>query len=196
MTALDDERRRYFRMDDLIGMRYRLLSEGETQLSMQTKPSSLKNLLSQIDAEISVALAHAKKSDPNTHEVLTLLNQKLNLVIGHSVVTNTEDLTSIRACQVNLSACGIAFPCASTAKLNQHIEIELSLHQGNVHLVLIAAVIACDDLIDEVNENTHLIRADFINISDVDQEHLIQYVIKRQAQELSGRREAKMQLPG
>ncbi|MFT7371877.1 MAG: hypothetical protein ACI9T9_000556 [Oleiphilaceae bacterium] len=191
MTVLDDERRRYFRMNDLIGLRYRLLSEGETQLAMQAKPSALKNLLSQVEDEIIVALAQIKNTDSNTYHVLNLFNQKLNLVMGQGVVKNAEDLTCIRACQVSLSACGIAFPCSSAAKLNQHIEIELSLNQGNVHLSLIAAVIACEDALDEVNENTQLIRADFISISDVDQEHLIQYIIKRQGQQLGGQRKAK-----
>jgi hypothetical protein len=194
MSALDDERRRYFRMNDLIGMRYRLMSEGETQLAMQAKPSSLKNLLSQVDEEITVALAQVKNTNPNSYHILSLLNQKLNLVIGQGIVKNAEDLTFIRACQVNLSACGIAFPCSSVENLNQHIQIELSLNQGSVQLTLIAAVISCEEALDEVNGNTHLIRADFINISDVDQEHLIQYIIKRQAQQLGEQREAKLLL--
>lgn len=194
MTALEDERRRYFRMNDLIGMRYRLLSEGEAEVAMQAKPSSLKNLLSQVDEEITVALAQIKTTDSSTYRVLNLFNQKLNLVMGQGLVKNSEDLAFIRACQVNLSACGIAFPCSDAAKLNQHVELELSLNQGSIHLILLAAVISCDDSLDEVNGNTHLIRADFINIPDVDQEHLIQYIIKRQAQQLGGQREAKMLL--
>ena len=193
MTAPHDERRRYFRVNDLIGIRYRLLSEGETHLSMQAKPSSLKSILSQMDETITVALAKIKNTDSNSYHVLNLLNQKINLVVGPGLVNhkNDEDVACMRACQVNVSACGIAFPCSSIAKLNQHIEIELSLYQSNVHITLIAAVTVCEEYLDEVNENTHLIRADFINISDIDQERLIQYVIKRQALQLSERREAK-----
>jgi len=191
MTAPHDERRRYFRVNDLIGIRYRLLSEGETHLAMQAKPSSLKNLLSQMDEDIIVALAQIKNTNANTYHVLNLFNQKINLVVGQGFVNNDEDVACMRACQVNVSACGIAFPCSSPAKLNQHIEIELNLYQSNVNITLIAAVIACEECLDEVNENTQLIRADFISISDVDQECLIQYVIKRQALQLSEQREAK-----
>jgi len=194
MTAPHDERRRYFRVNDLIGIRYRILSEGETELAMQAKPSSLKSLLSQMDEGITVALAQIKNTDSDAYHVLHLLNQKLNLVIGHGFVKSDENAACMRACEVNLSACGIAFPCSSPAQLNQHIEIELSLYQSNVHITLVVAVIACEDYLDEVNDNTHLIRANFINISDVDQEHLIQYVIKRQAQQLSELREAKVLL--
>ena len=191
MTAPQDERRRYFRVNDLIGIRYRALSESETQRAIHAKPSSLKNLLSQMDEDIIVALAQVKNTDSDAYHVLNLLNQKINLVIGHGFVKSDEGIESMRACEVNLSACGIAFPCSTPAKLNQHLEIELSLYQSNIHITLIAAVIACEDLIDEVNENTHLIRADFINISDIDQEQLIQYVIQRQAQQLTEQREAK-----
>lgn len=194
MTALENERRRYFRMNDLIGMRYRLLSEGETQLAIEAKPSSLKNLLSQVDEELTIALAQIKHTDSKTYHVLNVFNQKLNLVMGQGEeksTINDKNLACIRACQVNLSACGIAFPAYSPAKLNQHIEIELNLNQGNINLTLLAAVISCEDALDEVNENTHIIRADYIDISDVDQEYLIQYIIKRQAQQLGGKRAAK-----
>ena len=80
MNAIEDERRRYFRMDDLIGMRFRPLSDDETQQASQAKPSSLKSLLSQMDEEITIALSHIKNSDSNAHHVLSLFNQKLNLV--------------------------------------------------------------------------------------------------------------------
>jgi len=191
MTAPHDERRRYFRVNDLIGIRYRILSEGEAQIAIQAKPSSLKSLLSQMDEDITVALSKVKNTDSDAYHVLSLFNQKINLVIGHGFVKDDENVACMRACQVNLSACGIAFPCSSPAKLNQHLEIELSLYQSNIHITLVAAVIACEDYLDEVNENKYLIRADYINISDVDQEHLIQYVIKRQAQQLTEQREAK-----
>lgn len=192
MNAIEDERRRYFRMDDLIGMRFRPLSDDETQQASQAKPSSLKSLLSQMDEEITVALSRTQKSDPEAYHIMSLFNQKLNLIMGHGLIGGDESLASLRACRVNLSACGIAFPSASAVELNQYIEIELSLNQGNMHITLIAAVIACEGYVDKVNNHTHLIRADFSNISDVDQEHLIQYVIKRQAQQLSDQREARL----
>jgi len=191
MTTLQHERRRYFRVSDLIGVRYRFLSDNEAELAIQAQPSSLKSLLSQMDEQIIVALAKLKNTEPEVHTILDLYNRKIDLMIGHGLANTSEDTAeSMRACQVNLSACGIAFPCSEIASLNQHVEIELSLYQSNVNLQLLAAVIACEDYIDEVNEHTHLIRADFINISDVDQEQLIQYVIKRQAQQLSEQRES------
>ncbi len=190
MTAQQDERRRYFRVSDLIGVRYRLLSSNETELAVQAQPSSLKGVLSQMDGQIAIALASLKKYNAEIHTLLDLYNQKINLVIGHGLAGIDEvEAEPMRACQVNLSACGISFPSPDFATLNQHVEIELNLYQSNVNLRLIAAVIACEDYLDEVNKNTHLIRANFVNISDTDQELLIQYVIKRQAQQLNEQRE-------
>jgi len=190
MTAQQDERRRYFRVSDLIGVRYRLLSSNETELAVQAQPSSLKGVLSQMDGQIAIALASLKKYNAEIHTLLDLYNQKINLVIGHGLAGIDEvEAEPMRACQVNLSACGISFPSPDFATLNQHVEIELNLYQSSVNLRLIAAVIACEDYLDEVNKNTHLIRANFVNISDTDQELLIQYVIKRQAQQLNEQRE-------
>ena len=161
MTTLQHERRRYFRVSDLIGVRYRFLSDDETDLAVQAQPSSLKSLLSQMDEQIIIALAKLKNTEPEVHTLLDLYNRKIDLMIGHGLANTSEDTAeSMRACQVNLSACGIAFPSSEFASLNQHIEIELSLYQSNVNLQLLAAVIACEGYIDEVNEHTHLIRAD------------------------------------
>lgn len=131
--------------------------------------------------------------NPEVAHLLDLYNQKINLAFGHGLADKTQDTEfSIRACQVNLSACGIAFPCAEFAPLNQHIAIDLTLYPNNLRLQLLAAVIACDD-IDDTNgdvdrEHAYLVRADFVHITDADQELLVQHIIRRQAQQLSEER--------
>jgi len=194
MIDQGDERRRYFRVSDLIGMSYRFLSEGERELVAQAQPSSLKGLLGQIEKQINVALLSLRTAHPDVAHLLDLYNQKINLAFGHGLADKEQDPErSVRARQVNLSACGIAFPCSEFASLNQHMAIDLTLYPSNIRLQLTAAVIACDEVdtvinIDADGENPYLIRADFVHISDTDQEILVQHVIKRQAQQLSDQR--------
>lgn len=184
------ERRRYFRVTDLVGLRYRFLSDGETDLAVQAQPSSLKSLLSQIEHQISTDLTVIKHSHPEIHNVLDLFNQKINLAFGHGVASGDEDdlEQSTSACKVNLSACGIAFPSEQSAALNQHVHLELTLYPSNSRLQLLAAVIACDGLDESVDGKSYLVRADFVNVSEMDQEILVQHVIKRQVQVLKEQR--------
>lgn len=193
MVAESKERRRYFRVSDLVGMRYRFLTEGEKELATMAQPSSLKGLLGQIESQINVALLSLKTVNPEVAHLLDLYNQKINLAFGHGLADKTQDAEfSLRACQVNLSACGIAFPCTEFAPLNQYIAIDLTLYPNNIRLQLIAAVIAChevDSISDGVDgENAYLIRADFVQLADADQELLVQHILRRQAQQLNEQR--------
>ncbi len=187
----ENERRRYFRVSDLVGLRYRFLSEGETDLAVQTQSTSLKGLLSQIEHQIATDLSILKNSHPEIHNILDLFNQKINLAFGHGLSSAEEDDLehSTSACQVNLSACGIAFPVAENVELNQHVHIELTLYPSNIRLQLLGAVIACDELAESLESASFLVRADFVNVSEIDQETLVQHVIKRQVQLLKELRE-------
>ncbi len=191
VTKSNEERRRFFRVTDLVGLKYKLLDEGETDLAIQSQPASLKNLLSQMESDIATHLAMVKNTQPEVHKVLDVLNQKLNLAIGHGLLadehSDAEGATKAR--KVNLSACGIAFPAADSAQLNQHLSIELTLYPSNMRLQLLAATIACEELTEPVEGHTHLIRADFVDVPDLDHEKLVQHVIKRQVQELKSSRE-------
>jgi c-di-GMP-binding flagellar brake protein YcgR len=183
------ERRRYFRVTDLVGLRYQLLSEDEQALAIQAQPSSLKDLLKQINNEILTNLAFIQTSQPEVHRLLDLLNQKVNLALGADNHNQDQDLESANnICSVNLSACGLAFPVEKPANLNQYMSIELTLYPNNIRLTLLAAVIACDRYEEDNEKNKYIIRANYVDISDANQEVLVQHVIKRQAMQLKQQR--------
>lgn len=183
------ERRRYFRVTDLVGLRYQFLSQDEQALAIQAKPSSLKDLLKQIDNEVLANLALIQVSQPEVHRLLDLLNQKINLAFGSDILNQDEDFESgNNVCSVNLSACGLAFPTDKPATLNQYISLELTLYPNNIRLTLLAAVISCDRYEEESERNKYIIRADYVDISDANQEVLVQHVIKRQAMQLKQQR--------
>jgi c-di-GMP-binding flagellar brake protein YcgR len=187
---MQNERRRYFRVTDLVGISYRFLTENESELAAQAQPASLKHLLGQIEDQINVVLQSLRYREPDIHQVLELFNQKINLAFGHGLADRDQELgQSMRACRVNISASGIGFPSPEPAHLNQHIELDLTLFPSNIRLHLIAAVIACEEFEAPEDDNRYLLRADFVNISDADQELLVQHVIKRQATQLKELRE-------
>ena len=190
MLNMQIERRRYFRVTDLVGISYRFLSGDESDLATQAQPATLRNLLAQMDEQIAVLLQSLRHREPDVHQLLNLFNQKINLAFGHGLADkDQENGQSMRACRVNISASGIGFPSPDKASLNQHIELDLTLFPSNIRMRLIAAVISCDEYALPEDENRYLIRADFVNIADADQELLVQHVIKRQAMQLKESRE-------
>lgn len=183
------ERRRYFRVTDLVGLRFQLLSQDEQSLAIQAKPSSRKDLLAQIDNEILANLALIQNSLPEVHQLLDLLNQKINLALEGDSASDSEHDASSNICSVNLSACGLAFPSEEAVTLNQYISLELTLYPNNIRLTLLAAVISCDRRDGEDDAHKYVIRANFVDISDANQEVLVQHVIKRQAAQLKQKRD-------
>jgi len=184
----NQERRRYFRVTDLVGLRYQFLSQDEQALAIQAKPNSRKDLLKQIDNEVLANLALIQTAQPEVHRLLDLLNQKVNLALGNDDVEEDELDVNGNICSVNLSACGLAFPTNKPATLNQYISLELTLYPNNTRLTLLAAAISCDRYEEESERNKYIVRADFVDISDANQEVLVQHVIKRQALQLKQQR--------
>ena len=170
MLKSNQERRRYFRVTDLVGLRYQFLSQDEQALVIQAKPSSLKDLLKQIDNEVLANLAMIQSSQPEVYRLLDLLNQKINLALGNDKNQDADLDSTSNICSVNLSACGLAFPADKPASLNQYMSLELILYPNNVRLTLLAAAIACDRYEEDSERNKYIIRVDFVDISDANQE--------------------------
>lgn len=182
------ERRRYFRVTDLIGLRYQLLSEDQQALAVQSKPGSLKDLLKEIDSQLMASMAIIQSNHSEVARALDLLNQKINLALNSEQLIDNEALEHNALVSVNLSACGLAFSADHSINLNQYLALELTLYPNNIRLNLMAAVIGCDQYQEEDDKTRYLIRANFIDISDASQEVLVQHVIKRQAQQLKQQR--------
>lgn len=143
MVNQGNERRRYFRVNDLVGIHYRFLSESERDSAITAQPTNLQTVLGQLENEITCTLESIKSSSPDVYHVLDLFNQKINLAFGHGIADQSLDAgMSVRACQVNISACGIAFPSAEAAQLNQYVELDLTLYPSNLRVQLVAAVIS------------------------------------------------------
>lgn len=184
------ERRRYFRVNDLVGLKYRFLSLADRELAIAAQPHSLNNLLATMDSEIEVILASLEHSHPDLKRLLELYNEKINLAFGHGLADHgVDNPDAVKAQAVNISACGIAFACDEMPGLNQGVALDVTLYPSNTRLQLLASVIACDPNKDETSNEAYVIRANFEHLSDAEQETLVQHVIKRQATMLKSSKE-------
>ena len=191
MQNNQQERRRYFRIVDQVAIGYRRLSDEEGAVT-GIGINSPAALIVQLENQISASLETLRSAQPQVHELLELFNRKINLVLSlDEAISEPESEQKKRSQQVNISACGIAFPSHEQLQPNDKILLDLTLFPSNVCLKLIAVVIGSDLLEEPIGDDAYIIRADFVEITSNEQEVLVQHVIKRQTLQLKERREAR-----
>jgi hypothetical protein len=203
MPEKQDERRRYFRVTDHVGLSVKVLSASERELSIAGEVRSPDNMLSKIDIGIRKLTASIRKRDEELAMALSLLNKKIDMLLVSGSNEGQENSSSqFKNELVNISACGIAFPWSKDIALAQSLELGIKLYPSEEIIFVMASVVGCErrdafasDLSeDEVEEFTRVpfwIRADFEDLRGSGQELLVQHVIQRQAQELQRKRAEK-----
>lgn len=179
------ERRRFFRVSDSLGVKYTLLDDIHAVESSEVAYEL--DALVDLENKISAALEPLRAHHPQLLEVLSLFNQKINLSFNRE---NRQDQFKTLE-HVNLSACGIAFPIEEQLSLNQLIKLDVILYPSHIMLTLKAAVIGCEALNSSDYQGGYLLRADFLDLEENDQEVLVQHVIKCQSQQLKRARESR-----
>ncbi|PID42976.1 MAG: hypothetical protein CSB48_07760 [Proteobacteria bacterium] len=206
------ERRRFFRITDKVLMSYRVVGDksndsNESNESEQSEQSGvagvstggIRHELNVLEEKLNKKMTRLRGDEPLIAEVLELFNQKINLLVGEdgkAISDSGEDDKQVM--EVNMSACGIAFPSSEKISVGALLVLNLTLTLSFVNLCLSAQVVGveerCIDSDDEaggLSRQPWVIRADFVDISEVDQELLIQNVIKRQSEQLKALREAR-----
>ena len=182
------ERRRYFRIDDTMGLAYTLLGPEEARAFVdrlgENGPGT--DYIANFDNRIEALLEAAKAETPVVAELVELLHRKLNFVIRQlDIDADLMRRVAYQLRQVNVSACGMAFSCEEPLPVDQALQLDLLLQPGDVHIPILARVIACDP---DAEEPCHFVRLDFEQIRPRDQELLIQHIVRRQSTLLRGSR--------
>lgn len=186
------ERRRYFRITDEMAISYRVLNDSDaTETGVNV--SSPSALIVQLENQITASLETMRTVQPQVHQLLELFNRKLNLVLSlDEALSEPISDQEKRSQEVNISACGIAFPSLEQLKPNQKILMDLMLFPSNINIKLEAVVIGCSPLKEPIGRDNYMTRADFLDITSSEQEVLVQHIIKRQTSQLKDRREARL----
>lgn len=192
---MSEERRRYFRIDDTVGVYLRRLTPEEVSAFAARNEEHGGNfdLASNFDNRIHTLLDACRIQNPVAAELLDLMNKKLNFVIQQMDV-DSEILHNIayELKQVNISACGMALATDERYQSGEAVQVELSLKPSELRIVLMARVIDCD-LFEQPDsaETRFFLRLEFSHINANDQELLIQHVVKKQSNQLKERRKAQ-----
>ncbi len=198
---IEQERRRYFRINDSMKMSYRLLAQEELETQdTDCLPQSPVAALSSMDKRIKELVQYFDTHAPEIAELCGLLNKKIDSVIELlAVESGLVHRIAYMIQEVNVSACGIAFKSIEAFTDETLLLIDMVLAPTDTHISAIGKVLSCgklhndkipaasaevldDEQDDELEEPcTYFLRVDFEKMSVTDQEILIQHLVKRQA---------------
>lgn len=180
----DKERRRYFRVDDEVALTLVPLSE---EYGGETVDEPAGDLQEQVHASLEIqlrqALADLRGKSPDVAHTLDLLNQKINLMHSQDVAHHLAPVVK----PVSLSACGIAFTWKESMKVGDQVLLHIFLMPMH-HLVKTEAqVVGVEANPDTASADPFILRLDFVSVTPMYQEMLIQHVVQRQSVHLRRR---------
>jgi c-di-GMP-binding flagellar brake protein YcgR len=185
--TLPDDRRRYFRISDNIGLAYQVMADHQITGTgaVRGEPVRISELLAEHDLAIAHLLQELRPQDPRVAELGARLNEKINCIVKQmELASRRGDQEAQKIVEVNISACGLGFQTVEAIPVGARVQLDMVLLPDNKPLLLQAVVIAC-----EPQAGGHYVRMDYVDLSAGDQELLIQHVVKRQGDLLREARE-------
>jgi len=186
----EQDRRRYFRINDWVGLSYCVLGQQDLEhcVDADNVQISSAQILSTIDSELSSALNVLWQSNPQAANVIGLVNKKLDFIAAELELDYLQgSLLNHEQTQVNISACGMAFECNEQIDAGQILELNLLLKPANSKLKLQGCVNACERIPGD-SAKPYLLRLDFVGTDAHMREELIQHIVRRQSILLSEQR--------
>ena len=179
---MSDERRRFFRIDDEAEVSFKTISDEEYITWSEGQQDEESEALAKIDSELGIALSNLKSQQPQLAKICELLNQKINLTMtAHSNAHGFIDEGELKS--INLSACGIAFHSDEDLIQDQSILLQLKLKPSNVSIVTTGKVIDTG-----AGNGKNIIRIDFQNLGENNQDLLMQHLFHVQSRVLKKQR--------
>ena len=194
-VALEDERRRFFRIEDLMHLSYREIDESELDRKVEllekgmVEQFMINSSLAAITADMAATLRKVEVTDPDVASYLKSLDRKIDLV-GKAFMADEVSVGENQAAPVNLSASGIAFETEEPIAEGTNIELKMLLMPTFTGILTYGKVIG--NVKSETEGKTcNQVRIDFTHVREEDRDMLIRHVIRKQGDMLRERRIAR-----
>jgi len=181
-----NERRGYFRINDIVGLSYSVLEDGGSV----HKPADagtvmpLTGILAEIDNNFSQAVNILWQENPTVAQALGALNKKISIVAAHTLQPDDHVMDSYEEIMVNISGSGIGFHCTESLAPKTRIRMSLLLQPSNTELKLNGSVIACENQSSDEKRPYYWMRVCFDDTNPAAIEQLIQHVVQKQYAQL------------
>ena len=181
------ERRKYYRINDVVLLRYELIPEPpEGQQPPQDTGGleiSTGSLLAELDRELNKSINAVWRDSPMVAQALGLLNRKISVIAAQSLEYEESGVHSYDNSMVNLSGCGIAFEGRQALTPGTRLQLSIILKPSQVTLSIAGAVVSSEQRLASATM-PYWIRVDFDDDLQA-QEQLIQHVVQKQGALLS-----------
>lgn len=185
MTATPSERRRFFRIDDHVRLKYKVVTDlrhlpGHRDDAIG-RPRQV--LLKDLERDFNSSLNALWQQDPLIAKALAQLNRKLDLLnVGEEAGGVAGTSLIAEPTQVNISACGIAFKVDENLPAGRLLDMNIALLPSEINLRLTARVVGVDALAEPgaTEQCSYLLRAEFAGNDADAQETLISHIVQRQ----------------
>lgn len=188
-----NERRSYFRINDLIGLTYSTI-EGNEELnpdSVDELGMPLTDLLAELDTEFNKTTNILWQENPVVAQALGVLNKKLSIIAAHGLQTSNRAIESYEDLMVNISGCGIAFYCTEYLSAGTRLKVSVVLKPSNIILKLAATVVACEEQPAGAT-SPYWMRIHFDDSDTAAHEQLIQHVVQKQFSQIDNKNPGKL----
>lgn len=177
-----EERRRFYRVDDKVALRYVRLSD-RASLSAELADISIRTRQVDLDLALDQALAKLAETAPETREVIDLLNRKLDLVV-EALGEDVEGLEggSLVTRDINLSVGGLSFRAEEEMVDRESLLVDLLFYPERRTIRALARVVG---VVPE--EGEYRVHLDFDRITDTDRELLMSHIMRLQSSKLRER---------
>lgn len=192
----NNEDRRYFRIEDTLGLQYRIISEDEAKALKESGAFNdlpQLDLISELDNQIQLLASRVKIKSQEMAELAMVLNKKMDFILTQLNTYHAPHMsTQYELTPVDISACGLAFPCQEKLTKNTLLELSLILKPTNQLIKLLGRVVSSQKSPESQSSKPYIVRLDFDDISENIQEILIQHIVKRQGTLIKQMREKKL----
>lgn len=187
---MSKERRNYFRFDDELELDFQIITEDDKQAIAQgTDPISryqrLLERMRTLDQDHQDLYQRLKKHDPSMAEYVELLNHKVELIMQSILLSGSKPKS-----QVNISAGGLGFHFETMISVETTLRIKLVFHPSMQALISIGEVVACVYEPDVSAESPYRIAVEFKEISDTDQQLIMQHIYSKQAEQQRNKKDS------
>lgn len=188
-----DERRRYFRIEDTIGIRYERLTQKqaqERQQALSLGEYAANNDLQDTERQLQLIIDKLRVQNPEISEAIDLLNRKFNLLKNDTLATE-ETSKAVRA---SISACGVNFDIEEEFAPQEEVFVDITLLPTDLHIQTIAQVVACSRIEESASEDRGVwsIALDFVGLRPEMEELLVQHLVKRQGRLIAQERQKQV----
>lgn len=182
-----EERRRFYRLEDDIALKFRVLEGREVDASMQRvlgeaeDTIALAGKLAATSDEMRRGLDAVKRDLPDVANYLEGLNKKLD-VLSRLIIARDSGLPSHPTHSVDLSASGMSFSTDSPVPVGSLLELQFAIFPSNACIMTVGAVVTCNEI--PTDESPYRLGVDFSYIRDDDQELLVKHVVQKQSRSI------------